>query len=78
MGVMLTGRSVHLLAETIGVDDHQQVVVVLPAGESITVLSGPRPDDKGRVNHPGLDRSLNKEPTSQWPNPGASTIPSRL
>jgi hypothetical protein len=47
---MLTGRRFQLLAETLGIEgvDHQ-VAVRVPAGETITVLSGPRPDDKRLV-----------------------------
>jgi hypothetical protein len=47
---MLTGRRFQLLTETLGVEggDHRLAVRV-PAGEVITVLSGPRPDDKRLV-----------------------------
>ena len=54
---MMTGRSVHLLAETVGVDD-QQVAVVVPAGESITVLSGPRSDDRHMVDVQWREKKL--------------------
>ena len=48
---MLTGRRFQLLADTLGVEggDHR-VAVRVPAGETITVLSGPRQDDKRLVD----------------------------
>ena len=50
---VLTGHRFHLLVETLGIesiDDHNRVAVMVPAGETITVLSGPRPDDKPLVD----------------------------
>ena len=48
-----------MLAETLGVEggDHQ-VAVRVPAGEVITVLSGPRPDDKRLVDIQWRDKKL--------------------
>jgi hypothetical protein len=48
---MLTGKRFQLLAETLGVEaGNHRVAVRVPAGETITVLSGPRPDDKRLVD----------------------------
>jgi hypothetical protein len=48
---MLTGKRFQLLAETLGVEGgDSRVTVSVPAGEIITILSGPRPDDKRLVD----------------------------
>jgi hypothetical protein len=50
---MLSGKSFHLTSETIGIeaiDEDSRVAVMVPPGEVITVLSGPRPDDQRLVD----------------------------
>lgn len=50
---MLTGQHFRLLVETLGIEtigDDNRVAVMVPAGETITVLSGPRPDDTRMVD----------------------------
>jgi hypothetical protein len=48
---MLTGKRFQLFVETLGVEGgDSRVAVRVPAGETITVLSGPRPDDKRLVD----------------------------
>ena len=50
---MLTGKRFQLLLATLGIetgDDNNRAPVMVPAGETITVLSGPRPDDKRMVD----------------------------
>ena len=58
---MLTGHRFRLLVETLGIDstdeDHR-IAVLVPAGETITVLSGPRPDDKRMVDVQWGDKKL--------------------
>jgi len=50
---MLTGHHFRLLVETLGIeaiDDEHRVAVLVPAGETIIVLSGPRPEDMRMVD----------------------------
>jgi hypothetical protein len=50
---MLTGHRFRLLIETLGIetiDDDERIAVRVPAGEIITVVSSPRPDDKRMVD----------------------------
>jgi hypothetical protein len=50
---MLSGRRFQLLIATLGIetiDNDNRYPVVVPAGEIITVISGPRPDDKRLVD----------------------------
>ena len=50
---MLTGHRFQLIKEILGIEtngNHNRVAVMVPAGETITVLSGPRPDDKRMVD----------------------------
>jgi hypothetical protein len=58
---MLTGHRFRLLVETLGIeaiDDDHRLAVKVPAGETITVLSGPRPDDKRMVDVQWGDKKL--------------------
>jgi hypothetical protein len=58
---MLTGHRFRLLVETLGIeaiDDDHRIAVKVPAGETITVLSGPRPDDKRMVDVQWGDKKL--------------------
>ncbi len=58
---MLTGKRFKLLAETLGIetiDGDNRVAVMVPAGEVITVLSGPRLDDKRMVDAQWGDKTL--------------------
>jgi hypothetical protein len=50
---MLPGQRFNLLIETLGIetiDDEDRIAVKVPAEEIITVLNGPRPDDKRMVD----------------------------
>jgi hypothetical protein len=50
---MLTGKRFRLVMETLGIEavnGANRVAVMVPAGEIITVLRGPRPDDKRFVD----------------------------
>jgi hypothetical protein len=50
---MLSGQHFRLRVETLGIetiDDDERIAVRVPAGEIITVLSGPRPDDMRMVD----------------------------
>jgi hypothetical protein len=58
---VLTGQRFHLLIETLGIltnGNSNRVAVIVPAGETITVLSGPRPDDKRMVDVQWGDKKL--------------------
>jgi len=58
---MLTGHRFRLLVETLGIestDEDHRIAVLVPAGETITVLSGPRPDDKRMVDVQWGDKKL--------------------
>jgi hypothetical protein len=58
---MLTGHRFRLLVETLGIeaiDDDHRIAVLVPAGETITVLGGPRPDDKRVVDVQWRDKKL--------------------
>ena len=59
---MLTGKRFRLLAETLGIEtldgNGDRLAVMVPAGETITVLSGPRPDDKRMVDVQWGDKKL--------------------
>ena len=49
---MLTGKKFRLNRETISIETVGEVrrVVMVPAGDVVTVLSGPTPDDKRMVD----------------------------
>jgi len=52
---MLSGQRFRLLRATLGIqtndgDDQNRVALHVPAGELVTVVSGPRPDDKRMVD----------------------------
>jgi hypothetical protein len=58
---MLSGKRFHLLAETLGIEainGNNRVAVVVPAGEVITVISGPRPDDTRLIDVVWGDKKL--------------------
>ena len=58
---MLTGKRFHLVIEILGIEtngDNNRVAVMVPAGETVTVLSGPRPDDMRMVDVRWGDRKL--------------------
>lgn len=58
---MLSGRRFHLLVEILGIEtngDNNRVAVMVPAGETVTVLSGPRPDDMRLVDVQWGDKKL--------------------
>ena len=58
---MMSGRRLRLLAETLGietVDQGNRHAVVVPTGELITVVGGPRPDDKRLVDVQWGDKKL--------------------
>jgi hypothetical protein len=58
---VLTGKQFRLLAETLGITPlhgDNRLAVMVPAGETITVLSGPRPDDKRMVDVQWGDKQL--------------------
>jgi hypothetical protein len=58
---MLTGKRFQLVAQTLGIqppNGDNRVAVMVPAGETITVLSGPRPDDKRLVDVKWGDKQL--------------------
>jgi hypothetical protein len=58
---MLTGHRFHLTKETPGIEinsNHNRVAVTVPAGQTITILSGPRPDDKRMVDVQWGDKTL--------------------
>ena len=58
---MLTGYRFRLLVETLGIetiDGENRVAIMVPAGETVTVLSGPRPDDMRMVDVQWGDRKL--------------------
>ena len=58
---MLTGKRFHLVIEILGIEtngDNNRVAVMVPGGETVTVLSGPRPDDMRMVDVRWGDRKL--------------------
>lgn len=58
---MLTGQHFRLLVETLGIetiDGDNRIPVKVPAGETITVLSGPRPGDMRMVDVQWGDKKL--------------------
>ena len=58
---MLPGQRFNLLIETLGIetiDDEDRIAVKVPAEEIITVLNGPRPDDKRMVDVQWGDKKL--------------------
>ena len=49
----MSGKRFHLMAETLGtesVNGDNRLAVIVPAGEIVTVVSGPRPDDQRLVD----------------------------
>ena len=58
---MLSGQHLSLLIETLGIEtigEENRVAVMVPAGETVTVLSGPRPDDMRMVDVQWGDKKL--------------------
>jgi hypothetical protein len=58
---MLSGQHFRLLVETLGIETiggDNRVAVMVPAGETIKVLSGPRPDDMRMVDVQWGDKKL--------------------
>ena len=58
---MLSGQRFRLLVETLGIEtigDDNRVAIVVPASETIKVLSGPRPDDKRMLDVQWGDKKL--------------------
>jgi len=58
---MLSGQRFHLVVDTLGIetfDDADRHSVKVPAGEIITILSGPRPDDRRMVDVQWGDKKL--------------------
>ena len=49
---MYTGKRFRLKTETLGIEEalNKRVAVQVPPGEIVTVLSGPRPDDRRLVD----------------------------
>jgi len=58
---MLTSKQFQLVAQTLGIqplNGGNRVAVIVPAGETIPVLSGPRSDDKRLVDVKWGDKQL--------------------
>lgn len=57
---MYTGRTFRLKESILGIEtvDEQRTAVMVPAGETVLVLSGPRPDDQRLVDVAWGDRYL--------------------
>jgi hypothetical protein len=58
---MLTGHRFCLIKDILGIEsngNNNRVAVVVPPGETINVLSGPRPDDKRMVDVQWGDKTL--------------------
>ncbi len=57
---MYTGRSYRLKDATLGIEalDGRRSAVMVPAGEIVRVLSGPRPDDRRMVDVLWGERTL--------------------
>ena len=58
---MLTGQHFRLLVETLGIETingDNRIAVMVPAGETVLVLSGPRPDDMRLVDVQWGDKKL--------------------
>ena len=50
---MMSGKRFHLMAEILGIEavnDDNRLAVIVPSGEIVTVVSGPRPDDQRLVD----------------------------
>jgi hypothetical protein len=86
---MLSGKQFHLLVEILGIEaieGDNRVAVLVPAGETIKVLSGPRPDDKRMVDVQWGNKTLvmfyediqkrSDEVRESLPNPSTRAFPS--